>query len=179
MEQLTIFGGGATTCRRCGRVLTDPASVDAGIGPVCVAKQEREMQQRHEGFDQYSHCVCDLPWDPGTRDIQVRRGPDDRLHFNIGQAHTWHSPGGFEWGYHGSGPADFALNILALFIPPSSDPEENQRLSDKTSVHGDVTRLHQAFKAQYVATLPREGGTILGATIRGWIASMTYEEQEA
>lgn len=127
------------------------------------------MAQRHEGFDQYSHCVCDLPWDPEARDITVRRGPDDRLHFNIGQAHVWHSPTGFEWGYHGSGPADFALNILALFIAPSPNPYENDRLPDRTSINADAVRLHQAFKAQYVAQLPREGGTIRGADIEAWI----------
>lgn len=171
MEQLTIFGGGATTCRRCGRVLTDPASVKAGIGPVCVAKQEREMQRRHEGFDQYSHCVCDLPWDPGTRDIQVRRGPDDRLHFNIGQVHVWHSPTGFEWGYHGSGPSDFALNILALFIPVNIERIDDSEImpGSKTRVHAEVARLHQSFKAEFVARLPREGGVISGQDIQRWV----------
>ncbi len=27
------------------------------------------------------------------------------------------APTGFDWGFGGSGPADFALNVLALFLP--------------------------------------------------------------
>jgi hypothetical protein len=32
-------------CRVCGKVLTDPASVEAGIGPVCAARG-RERRKR-------------------------------------------------------------------------------------------------------------------------------------
>jgi hypothetical protein len=37
----------STTCRCCGRALTDPASIQLGIGPVCAMRQkEREMETR-------------------------------------------------------------------------------------------------------------------------------------
>ena len=48
-----------------------------------------------------------------------------------------------EWGYSGSGPADFALNILALFT---------NRIA--------ALWLHQEFKAMFIATAPHEGGRI-------------------
>ena len=45
-----------------------------------------------------------------------------------------HSPGGFEWGYHGSGPADLAYNIL-LFV---------------TKLEKLAEELYQAYKAEVV-----------------------------
>ena len=47
-----------------------------------------------------------------------------------------HSPDGFQWSYHGSGPAQLALAILL-------DLTENQKLS---------VRLHQEFKRHFIAT---------------------------
>lgn len=47
-----------------------------------------------------------------------------------------HSPDGFEWGYHGSGPAQLALAILVDFFG-----------RDVTS----ATRLHQLFKQKVIA----------------------------
>lgn len=64
-----------------------------------------------------------------------------------------HSPTGLEFGYGGSGPADTALNILSLILPPR-----------------EAWRFHQRFKAQYVAAIPREGGTLHLSEVRGWIA---------
>jgi len=46
-----------------------------------------------------------------------------------------HSPTGFEWGYHGSGPAQLALALLL-------DATGSDRLS---------LRLYQQFKAEIVA----------------------------
>lgn len=65
-----------------------------------------------------------------------------------------HSPTGFEWGYGGSGPADFALNILYLF-------------TDKET----AWNLHQQFKWEFIARMPYEGGEIKAETIREWIKS--------
>jgi len=32
-------------CARCGRVLKNPASIEAGIGPKCAAKREAESRE--------------------------------------------------------------------------------------------------------------------------------------
>lgn len=45
---------GETTCRVCGRRLTDPESVRAGIGPVCAEKQKK--QDLMERFIEESMC---------------------------------------------------------------------------------------------------------------------------
>lgn len=67
----------------------------------------------------------------------------------------WHSPGGFEWGYAGSGPADLALNILLA----------------ATRDHGFAAAQHQDFKRAMVEALPRQGGTIRAAAVRAWISA--------
>jgi len=62
--------------------------------------------------------------------------------FHPGQAeplahHVRHSPTGFEWGYHGSGPADLAFSILAHYAGVELAEE-----------------VYQDFKGQVVARLP-------------------------
>lgn len=82
------------------------------------------------------------------------------VHTNVPRKYVWHSPTGFEWGYEGSGPADLALNILAMFIP----------------VYWAV-KYHQEFKRQYIAPMPKEGGLIPGWEIYLWIEEM-FEKEE-
>lgn len=114
----------------------------------------------------------DLPWDPTTMDIRCERR-DDGLHFNIAQRVRHHSPTGMEWGYAGSGPADFALNILDRFLPVGEDGWDGVRCWDTHVVSRIVWSLHQEFKFAFIAALPYEGAVISGARIRAWIAAMT------
>lgn len=96
-----------------------------------------------------------LPSAGQVQDIHLRRIPGVRVGsalVDIPQRLIYHSPTGFEWGYGGSGPADLALNILALFVSP---PE--------------ARRLHHRYKRDIVAQLPHEGGTIEAADVRAWI----------
>ena len=113
-----------------------------------------------------------LFWDPETMDIRCERR-EGGTHFNIAQRVRHHSPTGMEWGYAGSGPADFALNILDRFIPAGADGWEGVRCWDTNVVSGTTWTLHQEFKFAFVAALPYEGGMIEGARIRAWIAAMT------
>ena len=162
-------------CGICHRTLTNPASIAAGIGPVCAGKHKDDAMHDQDG-DRY-----DLPWDPATMDVVCRRDPDGTRHFNVAQRHHHHSPTGMEWGYAGSGPADFALNILSLFLPtkagarswdeawPWNGPQK-VKLWDGTFVSGEARTLHQSFKFAFVVALPREGGVIRGDDVRAWIA---------
>lgn len=136
-------------CRICHRRLSTPESVAAGIGPVCAARlRARDRAEADAGHDR-----CDLPFDPVSGDIVCRRDPDGTIHTNVPHQVVRHSPDGYEWGYGGAGPAEFALNILRLFtIPEIADA------------------LYQEFKQEVIAALPHEGGVIRGAQIRAWIA---------
>lgn len=70
-----------------------------------------------------------------------------------------HSPTGMEFGFGGSGPADTALNILALVLPVR-----------------EAARLHQRFKFDMIATVPRAGGSLSLDMVRAWIrAAYTAE----
>jgi hypothetical protein len=73
-----------------------------------------------------------------------------------------HSPTGFAWGYGGSGPADLALNILALFAP---DPVAAQH--------------HHDFKWEWIAAVPFAGATLSAPAIRAWLARRESTRQEA
>jgi hypothetical protein len=55
-----------------------------------------------------------------------------------------HSPTGFEWGYCGSGPAQLALAILA----------------DHLGNNQEAVNLHQRFKWNVIAELPRRRWTL-------------------
>ncbi|MFA5712511.1 DUF6011 domain-containing protein [Mycolicibacterium sp.] len=170
---LTIPGFGlpaVSHCGVCGRTLTDPVSIAAGIGPVCAHKHGNEG-----GFEQRDELD---PFDPETMDITTRRLADETPVFNIPQRHKHHSPTGMEFGYAGSGPADFALNILALFVAHGvyREPLDGKvRCWDGTIVSGIAWDLHQQFKADVIARLPREGGVITGDSIRAWFAAHTFE----
>lgn len=157
-----------THCTRCGRVLTATTSAIRGLGPVCAAMVAAEIdREAEENADQ-----VDLPFNSSTMDVHVRRDEPKNghgmgvKHFNIYQVFKHHSPTGFGWGFGGSGPADFALNILALFI---QGEKREVGLWDGQKVSRLVWDLHQPFKWKFVSRLPKEGGTIKGDEIRAWI----------
>lgn len=85
-------------------------------------------------------------------EIRVWREDDGTARANIEHSIVYHSPDGFNFGYYGSGPADLALNILALYTS-----RENAEI------------YHQEFKKEFIATMPEEGGSIKAETIRAWI----------
>ncbi len=80
--------------------------------------------------------------------------------------YPFHSPGGFEWGYEGSGPADLARCILlhhfkiapsrrGLFFPPRPD---------------ELPVSYQAFKRQVISRLPvHHAWTLTRGEITEWI----------
>lgn len=76
-----------------------------------------------------------------------------------------HSPAGFSWGYHGSGPADAALSILADHF--------NESPSRRELFHG-ICRcwaLHQDFMREVIANLPiDQGWTLTTAEIEAFVA---------
>jgi hypothetical protein len=125
--QLGLFTGRAvSTCEVCGRALSHPASVAAGIGPVCAGGKRAQRLA----------ATCD---DPESRELNglrpfdvVRSEPwlGDRLAFGrIGKdaaGAMWSnvphhvflgkSPDGFNFGYSGSGPSEFGINIAQALL---------------------------------------------------------------
>jgi len=126
------------------------------MGPVCWAKSVVWGEKDED--DSPDACVKLPLCNPDKDDVICKRHLDPtrftEKQFNIPHRIIRHSPTGMEWGYGGSGPADFALNILFHFTADKAFAEQ----------------WHQKFKF-FVAALPQEGGTISGAVIREWIAS--------
>lgn len=114
---------------------------------------------RHEHFEPEDTRRL-LPMADTVKDIPCQRAPGHEAPGReaggalvaLEQRFIVHSPDGFEWGYGGSGPADLALNVLALYVPP---PE--------------AWRLHQRFKAAFIAPMPRAGGVLRTKEILEWI----------
>lgn len=64
-----------------------------------------------------------------------------------------HSPTGFEWGYMGSGPSQLALAILLEVTEEAAVSEQ----------------IYQDFKAEVIAKVPSDGGTISEGEVRLWL----------
>ena len=73
-----------------------------------------------------------------------------------------HSPTGFEWGYGGSGPAQLALAILA----------------DHLGNDDEAVGLHQQFKWELVAKLPRLGWKLTSPEIEQWLLGLKSSSKE-
>jgi hypothetical protein len=87
---------------------------------------------------------------------------------NVPHVCIHHSPTGFEFGYHGSGPADLALNILEVYLQLSG--HEGERIP---VYEGDCFALayvlHQDFKQEFVAEIPDTGATIHFVIVEKWV----------
>ena len=80
---------------------------------------------------------------------------DDRIYeLDFAGGKAYHSPDGFSWGYHGSGPAELARAILADLTGTIPAPH-----------------VYQAFKAVFIAPLPRNSTdwTLAEEPIRDWL----------
>lgn len=142
-------------CQICGKPLLIEEHRAQGIGPICAGKFMEEVEKLEDSDGQ----VFDIEM-PISEGVQCYREYDKQtLHFSIPQKVVKHSPTGMEWGYAGSGPADFALNILLNY-------------TDVPTAY----YLYQSFKHKFVTKLPREGGTIKAEDIREWLLERSTSE---
>lgn len=172
-------------CGNCGRELSDPRSVAAGIGPDCLAKlaadQERpasevlrdyEVQRYQElGRVPFSDLGLDHPdvvyrfvqagnYSPTPTTMVKRPGEGPRpveLVVPEGATHL-KSPDGHSIGYSGSGPSQMALDVLtdALgFQPPPN--------------------VYHAFKARFIAGAEGPLWEMTGTAIRSWLLEIAKD----
>ena len=139
-------------CRCCHKPLTNPQSVDLGIGPECRAKENTGEGQA----DAFLDCP---PSDPIERDVVITVDGDGNVSANIPHTVVEHSPTGYGIGYAGSGPADLALNILNAFIPPCSDGKPPVKMYAGFASE-TAARYHQEVKDVFIATMGKNGGTV-------------------
>lgn len=105
------------------------------------------------------------------------RREGNELYTNVPHRVVQHSPYGYEWGYAGSGPSDLALNIVENCLRELGHKGKRVKQFDGTC-YAAAIQLHQDFKFEFIATLPREGGSIETATVVMWISERlpTLEE---
>jgi hypothetical protein len=131
-------------CSICHRPLTDPVSIQRGIGPICFGRNKTDFLQK-EGSETIKNLS---PVEYGL----ICKRENGRAVTNISHNLVLHSPTGLEFGYAGSGPAELALNTLLQF-------------TDKET----ALKLHQDFKFQFIANMPEMGGTISADEIKKFI----------
>jgi len=90
-----------------------------------------------------------------------------------------HSPSGMSWGFHGSGPADLALSLLADYLGEAAAIPAHERYDPRVADEIRETGawlLHQDFKRDIVASLPQDRNvTINGADVEAWLAPRREE----
>jgi hypothetical protein len=136
----------SSNCRVCRRKLSNPTSVMLGIGPVCRGKVKGENMPMTRDLEDV--VLLDTPI---TEGIIFGREGGKRV-TNIPRVAELHSPDGFEWGYGGSGPADFALNILEAVLSSIRYNGPRKELQSGDKVFELSERLHQPFKSSFIAT---------------------------
>ena len=94
---------------------------------------------------------------------------------NVPHIVTHHSPTGFEFGYGGSGPADLALNVCQAYLNMQDYRGRKSKCWD-----GECWTLawvlHQDFKRDFVAAVPREGATIPFSVLDNWFTLHMTDE---
>lgn len=150
-------------CLRCNRALKDKQSIDRGYGPICWAKVQAASEAGQEN-EQDGHIA-----EPLDEFIILERTKDG-IRTNVPHLVTHHSPTGFEWGYEGSGPADLALNILeAVLRLLEYKGETTNDTWRKQRCFRWAYQLHQSFKREFVAQIPREGGKVYTNDVISWL----------
>lgn len=161
-------------CRKCGRALKNPKSMQAGIGPICARKEKIETEGKvSEFYDKH----LDVPLTEGV----ILRRINGEVHTNVPHLVADHSPNGYEWGYGGSGPADLALNIVENFLRHMGyKGETTNHVWDKSTIFRLSYTLHQDFKWEFIAGIDRhEGVTIPYDRIVTWVkVHMAMDELE-
>lgn len=167
----------AGRCVRCGRALKDRVSVARGMGPVCAGMASRTDNLELFGDEQPVLNGVGTLEDVG---LVCRRLNNGRIACNVPQIVKHHSQTGFEVGYGGSGPADLALNVLHLLLPPLKHAESPGwgpfvGVGD-VAVSGAAYRWHQEMKFKFIATMGHDGGRIPIEDIREWLAQKMLSE---
>jgi hypothetical protein len=125
-----------TKCRRCHRPLIREPYRSNGIGKICAQKEIDGARQNNSDSD------IIVPYDGGDvwiERIEPERHTTSSIRTNVQRREYRHSPTGFNFGYGGSGPADFALNVLLMF-------------ADKETANN----LYQNFKFEFVSFAPED-----------------------
>jgi len=165
---------GLPKCRICGRPLSNPKSIKAGIGPICACKMERDADMSEEGRSDHK-----LP-QPLSEGLVVMRDRHGEVWSNVPWLVVEHSPAGFEYGYHGSGPSDLALNLTQALLERMGYDGPKVKLFQGECFEF-AWMIHHEIKREWIATIPHdaEHATVPVGPIIEWIKQNMLEEDQA
>lgn len=158
-----LISDGAYHCRICGRGLSNPESIRAGIGPICASKMGGGAQPEAPGGFEDHEVYSPQPITEGLTFSRIEKHPGARealLVTNVPHVVVSHSPTGYEWGYGGSGPADLALNIAEALLRDAGVEDRRVQCFNSTSCFAAAWAIHQNIKWRFVASMPQAGGRI-------------------
>lgn len=174
------------SCSICGRPLSDPVSVLAGIGPVCAGSRASQLSviEAAQGAERCGFAdVADLVTADPPIERRIAFGLTDtgRVWSNVPHSVVQYSAGGYAFGYGGSGPADLALNIAqALCI---LDRYEGSRIDGDRGAGWafDLAfACHQDLKWAFVAGAPSDtGAEYETAELLDWLRAWRADNAEA
>jgi len=170
-------------CQRCKRPLSDPKSVEAGMGAICRGHSGKgkdmnsDTAKRTEYADKFDDSI------PFTTSFIMRRAGsagdadlDRVVYTNVPHLVVHHSPDGFEFGYGGSGAADLALNACQLYLNITGYQGEKTKCYDGYCWML-AWMLHQEFKREFVASVNWNRGAVVPFThIDQWFKATMTEE---
>ena len=171
LQQLSFGGVGRVSfCARCQKPLSNPKSVEAGMGPICRGHggtMKEDDCKRQDFADE--DITEDIPLEQAL--VLQRDGDDDHAitRTNVPHLVVHHSPSGFEWGYGGSGPADLALNVCQWYLNSLGYSGQKTNCFDG-ACWSLAWVLHQEFKWVFIAKAPHKGITIPMSEIKAWFA---------
>lgn len=117
--------------------------------------------------------ALDIPLEEG---IVLRRAANGTALTNVPTHVVEHSPTGFEFSYGGSGPADLALNVCEEILRLLGWKGPRVQAWDGRMAFCMAYELHQGFKWELIATVPREGGVIPFSRAVCWVLSALKEK---
>lgn len=148
--------GPSYICRRCRRGLSNPTSIQAGMGPVCRGHQGKGQSSKEDDMRKFhDFFIWDVPLSEKLVIGRERDGDSTWVKTNVPHLVIEHSPDGFEFGYPGSGPADLALNICEWYLRHIGYDGQIMECFNGTTCFSLAFALHQDFKDAFVVGIPR------------------------
>lgn len=133
-------------CRICHRELKREPWRSMGIGKICSRKNTLQTELAmdgntdeivpYDGGDIFIERMAAPTLTPPFGFVTQQKHSASGVRTNVPRRETKHSPTGYNFGYSGSGPADFALNVMLMFC------------NDRQGAH----TIYQSFKSEFLAT---------------------------
>ena len=110
--------------------------------------------------------------------IVMQRTAEGKVETNVMWNVKHHSPDGFEWGYAGSGPADFALNAMEAILTRIGYDGPMMQYNQKSIIYSLTAKYYQDFKEFFLANIPEEGGVLPWPVVNLWVLEKIEREME-